>query len=171
MKKRYKVILYSTITFFIIYFLVKKSIIDLNILHENHINFITINSVFAGFLFTSLGIMLSLAFNEALIKLERTTIMDSIYVNIILGILFSISSIIISISNLLLDFTNVKLVVIQEVFKYFMPTLELTLLLLTIFQFVLSVNNTRFVIRIVRNNIRKKFPDKESMKKTLDKIK
>lgn len=61
-----------------------------------HINILTINSVFAGFLFTSLGIMISILDKERISKLDKAGYMDNYFNAIYIGLFFHIISIIMS---------------------------------------------------------------------------
>ncbi|MCX0397429.1 hypothetical protein QTH53_01930 [Clostridium perfringens] len=140
--------------------------LDLNIIKQNEFNFITINTVFAGFLFTSLGIMAGFTSNNALNKFERIKTMDSIYLNILLGISFSVISIIISICKIIFTF-NITINWINNI----VSIIEIYFMILTIVQFVISVKCTYFAITVVRSDVKKNLPSKESIQETLKKIK
>lgn len=170
MLKKIKYVCYVAILFILIY-LTNKGITDVSIIRNNHFNFITVNSIFGGFLFTSLGIIMSLYTNELLVKLERTSIMNDIYIDIYAGIIFSVVSIAISITSLLINVTKIQNIIVKNFLLFTMPTLELYFLIISLAQFVLSVNDIKFIIRTVRLNIKKNFLSKESINKTLEKIK
>lgn len=59
-----------------------------------HFNLITINSIFAGFLYTNYSLLLSLADKELIKKLQNTSIIDKRNSHILNGILCSIISIV-----------------------------------------------------------------------------
>lgn len=140
--------------------------LDLEDIKNNTFNFITINTVFAGFLFTSLGIIAGFTSNTALNKFERIKTMDSIYLNILLGIGFSLVSIIISICKIIFVFN------ITEIWLNTMiDIVEVYFMILTIIQFIISVKCTYFAISVVRTDVKSNFPSKKSIQKTLDKIK
>ncbi|WWU66149.1 hypothetical protein QJR26_07180 [Clostridium baratii] len=140
--------------------------LDLEDIKNNTFNFITINTVFAGFLFTSLGIIAGFTSNTALNKFERIKTMDSIYLNILLGIGFSLVSIIISICKIIFVFN------ITEIWLNIMiDIIEVYFMILTIIQFIISVKCTYFAISVVRTDVKSNFPSKKSIQKTLDKIK
>ncbi|WP_288478082.1 hypothetical protein [uncultured Clostridium sp.] len=162
-----KKILFFYICVFIILFIAStNNYLDLNVIKNNEFNFITINTVFAGFLFTSLGIIAGFSSNSALNKFERIKTMDSIYLNIILGICFSLISIIISICKVIFIF-DVTIIWINKL----IDMIQIYFMFLTIIQFIISVKCTYFAISVVRLDIKKNFPSKESIKETLDKIK
>ena len=79
--------------------------VDFNIIAENQFNIMTMNTVFAGFLFTSLGIIAGFSDNVSIRKFERIKTMDNIYNNILKGIIFSILSIVIGLIIVLFDFS------------------------------------------------------------------
>lgn len=149
----------------IILFLHQKSLIDLDFISQNHFNFITVSSVFAGFLFTSLGLIVGFHSNNSIKKFERIDTMDRIYSNILLGIIFSIISIAIAILCLIVNVNVPKLV------REIVLCLEINFLILTVVQFVISVKCTYFAINVVRQDVKKNLPSKDSMNETIKKIK
>ncbi|SKA89792.1 hypothetical protein SAMN05428976_11359 [Clostridium sp. USBA 49] len=170
MLKKLKYFIYVALLF-ILFYLINNEILDISVIKNNHFNLITVNSIFAGFLFTSLGVIMSLYSNELLVKLERTSIMNDIYVDIFTGIVFSVISIIISVANSFISIDNITNNNLKYFFSNIMLVLELYFLLVAILQFIISVNDTRFIIKTVRLNLKKHFPSKENINKTLDKIK
>ncbi|MCR6516451.1 hypothetical protein M4I33_16465 [Clostridium sp. LY3-2] len=160
-----KIIIYLCVLI-LLFIASRENLLNLDVVKQNEFNFITINTVFAGFLFTALGIIAGLSSNGALNKFERIKTMDSIYLNILLGIIFSLVSIVISIGKLIFNI-EIDTFWIKDLFDI----LEVYFLILTIVQFVIAVKCTYFAINTVRNNIKKSFPSKESMQRTLNKIK
>lgn len=59
---------------------------------SNHINILTVNSIFAGFLFTSLGIIAGFMDKEKISNLDKNGYMDKYYNSIYLGLIFHIAS-------------------------------------------------------------------------------
>lgn len=59
---------------------------------NNHINILTVNSIFAGFLFTSLGIIAGFMDKEKISNLDKNGYMDKYYNSIYLGLIFHITS-------------------------------------------------------------------------------
>lgn len=146
--------------------------LDLKIIAENQFNIITVNTVFAGFLFTSLGIIAGFSNNASIRKFERIKTMDNIYNNILSGIIFSILSIVIGLIIVLFNFNFIiKNLFIYNILKSIGYISELFFLIMTITYFSLSVKNTFFAISVVRADIKSKLPNQEDVKKILDKIK
>ncbi len=78
-------------------------------LYENqdiHFNVASINAIFAGFLFTSFGILLSLLSKDSVKRLWDNGYMDCVCNSIILGIFFHIASIIFSLPGIFDLLTN-----------------------------------------------------------------
>lgn len=146
--------------------------LDLKIIADNQFNIITVNTVFAGFLFTSLGIIAGFSNNTAIRKFERIKTMDNIYNSILMGIVFSILSIAIGLIIVLFNFSFIiKSLYIYNVLKSIGYIFELFFLIMTIIYFSLSVKNTFFAISVVRLDIKSKLPNQENVQKILDRIK
>lgn len=76
-----------------VYLSLKFNLIDTkDIDSDNHINILTVNSIFAGFLFTSLGILAGFMDKEKISNLDKNGYMDKYYNSIYLGLIFHISS-------------------------------------------------------------------------------
>ncbi|WP_142311607.1 MULTISPECIES: hypothetical protein [Bacillus cereus group] len=91
-----------------------------NINRDFHINFLTINSVFAGFLFTGLGIVASIADKDRILKLDRAGYMDNYYNAIYIGLIFHVVSIVIaSLSIIVIEISDIKTLVAIEQFAMF----------------------------------------------------
>ncbi|CAM2077752.1 MAG: hypothetical protein NSGCLCUN01_01940 [uncultured Clostridium sp.] len=146
--------------------------IDFNIIAENQFNIMTINTVFAGFLFTSLGIIAGFSDNTSIRKFERIKTMDNIYNNILKGIIFSILSIVIGLIIVLFNFSFlIKNLFLYNILKSTGYIFELFFLMLAIIYFSLSVKYTFFAISVVRADIKSQLPNQEDVRKILDKIK
>lgn len=149
-----------------------KGGIDFDIIAENQFNIITVNTVFAGFLFTSLGIVAGFSDNASIRKFERIDTMDNIYNNILKGIIFSIVSIVIGLIIVVINFEYIiKDVFIYNILKSTGYIFELFSLIITIIYFCLSVKHTFFAISVVRLEIKSKLPNQEKIQKILEKIK
>lgn len=84
------------------YILTKNNIIaSVNITTDLHFNILTINSIFAGFLFTSLGIMVSLSDKPRISKLDIGGYMDNYYNAIYTGLFFHIFSTLIALLEIM----------------------------------------------------------------------
>lgn len=111
-----------------------------NIDKDFHFNILTINSLFAGFLYTSLGIMASIMDKERIARLDKAGYMDNYYNGIYMGLFFHIISIIIAVLSILITKLNFELLVITE---------QLSMLAGIIF-FIKSVANILKIIGKVR---------------------
>lgn len=171
MNKKIYIISYLLILLGLVALALNK-MLDIDFITSNHFNIITISTVFAGFMFTSLGIIIGFNSNQAIRKFERISTMDKIYKNIIIGIIFSIISVCIS---LVLVIVKVDVLPetnsIKSVIGVVAIVLELYFLILTIVQFVIYVKHTYFAISVVRQDIKSKLPTKEDMEETLKQIK
>ena len=152
--------------------LTNKESIDINF------NLITVNSIFAGFLFSSITFLIGITGSKTIDTLERITYMDKVYSNLILGFISSIISIIISlmcifiIPNLMkIDFV-IKSKVLYFIIGEMIPITSLILLIYTIIKFLLSMKHITFIISSIRRKIMKRNPvDKDSIERTLNEIK
>lgn len=83
---------------------IQQGIININNIDNSfHISLLTINSVFSGFLFTSLGIMVSIADKERISVLDKAGYMDNYYNSIYLGIIFHVISAVIALILILFE--------------------------------------------------------------------
>lgn len=162
------IILYLLILLFLVILTFKNSL-DFSLIGSNQFNLITVSTVFAGFLFTSLGIVAGLYSNSTLKKFERISTMDRIHGNIILGIIFSLISVIFSLGIIFIkiDPNNSWANYISKIANI----TQIYFLILTIVQFSISVRCTYFAIKVVRSDMKKSLPSKEDMQETLKKIK
>lgn len=78
-----------------------------------HLSILTINSIFAGFLFTNLGIMVSMSDRERISKLDKAGYMDNYYNSIFIGLFFHVVSICISLIIIILPGFGENLFLIQ----------------------------------------------------------
>ncbi len=155
------------------YFLIVKGKINLSILTNttdlsNHFNFITVNSVFVGFLFSSLSLILGLSGTSSIIRLEKAGFMENIYRNISMGIFLSFISIICSLSMIFLKNYIIK---IPLMFYIVVPSIELLSLLLTLIVFFKATRDVWFIIKIIRNKIKKSIPSDDDLNETIRLIK
>lgn len=168
MKISKKVIILYLIVLLSLIIVTLKGNLNLNIIEDNQFNLITVSTIFAGFLFTSLGIVAGFYSNEVIKKFERIPTMDKIHGNIIIGIIFSLISVVLSLFIIFINLDNIFGG--NEISKW-INVLEVYFLILTVIQFSISVNCTYFVIKAVRLDIKKKLPKKEEIDEVLKKIK
>lgn len=177
-KKNYLVFIIITIIFLLfIYF----KVISLDMLSGKdgitiQFDLITINSVFAGFLFSSLALLVGASATKTIIILERTNQMENIYRNITNGLISSLTSIIISLvcifivpsiekNNIMINNSTIF------IDKTLLPALVLLLIMFTIASFIIATNDVNFIIKSVRRKGSQNVPSKESIEKTLKSIK
>ena len=113
----------------------------LNVETDFHIKILTINSVFAGFLFTSLGIMISILDKERITRLDKAGYMDNYFNAIYIGLFFHILSI--SMSLILVITPGV------DVYGFLTKTEQISLFMGVSF-FVKSVINVLQIVKMVR---------------------
>ena len=88
----------SNIFIFVIFLMIVYLSLKFNLINtkeidgSNHINILTVNSIFAGFLFTSLGILAGFMDKEKISNLDKNGYMDKYYNSIYLGLIFHITS-------------------------------------------------------------------------------
>lgn len=108
-----------------------------------HINILTINSIFAGFLFTSLGIMIGILDKERISRLDKAGYMDNYFNAIYIGLFFHVISILISLILVITPGMEIN---------QLLTKLEQTTLFLGISFFVKSIINVLKIIKMVREN-------------------
>lgn len=172
-KKKIKFLSVLVIFSAIYYFLIYINKIDLSMLTKpndlsNHFNFITVNSVFVGFLFSSLSMIVGLSGMDSIVRLEKGGFMENIYENITYGITFSFISIICS---LIMIFLKDSLNNFYFFVNVIIPSIELLGLLLTIIVFLKSVKDIKLIIKIVRKKVKKLIPQDEDLQETLKLLK
>ncbi|WP_080872536.1 hypothetical protein [Oceanobacillus timonensis] len=106
-----------------------------------HVRILTINSVFAGFLFTSLGIMISILDKERILKLDKAGYMDNYFNAIYIGLFFHVLSISMSL----------LLIIIPGIDNHgFLIRTEQIFLFMGVSFFVKSIINVLNIIKMVR---------------------
>ena len=124
------------------YFFVYFDVIEVTGIDKSfHLDMLTINSMFAGFLFTSLGIMISILDKERIKKLDKSGYMDN-YINAIyIGLAFHVISIICSLLLIIFSETTIDI--------WLMYAEQLSLLIGVSF-FIKSILNVLQIISMVR---------------------
>lgn len=143
-RNKYNILLLSAYLLFC-YYSVSRGFIDTQYKDNSfHISLLTINTVFSGFLFTSLGIMVSIVDKSRIAALEKGGYMDNYYNSIYFGIVFHVLSAFISLLNIMFSYIrDVTLLLYIE---------QLALLGGVIF-FIKSVYNIFRIVGKVRNSI------------------
>lgn len=135
--------------------LICKGIIDISILLGKdkgiHFNLLTVSSIIGGFMFSGLGLLVGVSGNKLMKELDRAQLMDSIYNNVIAGILFSVISIIFA---LIMIFN----IFIMDIAKKYIVSVEIIALALGIVCFFLSVIDLKFIIASIHEK-NKVIPD------------
>lgn len=179
--RKSKYIKYILILMLIVLFFsaIKINVINVDILSGKdsasiHFNLITVNSIFAGFLFSSLALLIGLNSTKTLIVLERTNRMESIYKNITRGLMSSIISIVLSLICIFIIPNIEKISLVNKlplITKKFIPGLVLLFIIFTIVSFLIATRDIKFIISSVRRKSTQNTPSKESIQKTLESIK
>lgn len=134
-------------------------------------NIITVNSVFAGFMFTSLSMLISVVFSDTVKRLERASLMDEVYRNILCGIYCSLLSIGFALIIIFIlpnaSFKGVLYDLVNKAVPFFM----VYTLVLSILCFLYSVLDVRFIIKDLRRRINKGTVTEERKREILKKIK
>ncbi|WKY44193.1 hypothetical protein Q5O14_16440 [Eubacteriaceae bacterium ES2] len=143
--------LYYSIPIIILTLLFAAKKIDLsNLLNSNitdfQFNIITINSIFAGFLFTGLSIIIGVSDKESLKFLFRANRMSKIYKNIYLGIISNLLSMLLCI----LVITNISFLIID-----IMVLLELILIVIGVLSLIVSIYHIRKLIKYISEENKK----------------
>lgn len=128
-----------------------------------HFNLLTVNAIIAGFMFTSLGLMVSVSGHFMIKELERANHMSRVYNNIIAGIVCTVISILIS---LIFIFSIIDLATsIAEV----LASAEIIGLVLGVITLAISMIDLKFVINIFRQDENNKISD-ELIQRLKDKM-
>lgn len=133
--------------FFILisYLCIRYDVVDAKKFNRNvHLDILTINSIFAGFLFTSLGIMVGFADKEIIAKRDKNGYMDKYYNSIYIGLMFLILSIIFAVVGFAYPTVNN--------FYWYLVVEQLTLIGGIIF-FIRSVVSILKIIQKIRSNL------------------
>lgn len=140
----------SNIFVFFFFVLIAYLCINFNLLSKetflrsDHLDILTINSIFAGFLFTSLGIMVSFSDKKAIADKDKNGYMDKYYNSIYIGLLFLIISILFAVSGF--AFPQVNNI------SWFLTIEQLTLIGGIIY-FIRSCWNVLKIIQSIRSNL------------------
>jgi len=112
-------------------------------------NFLSVNSIFAGFLFTSLGIIASILDKEIIVFLDERGYLDGYINGIVIGLIMHITSAIteLMVNNIDMNITlDTEVLINQIVFMF---------LVAGIVFFIKSLFNILKLIKIIRNQNKK----------------
>lgn len=143
-------------------------------------NIITINSVFAGFMFTSLSILIGVLSSDTIKRLEKASLMEEIYKNIFCGIYCSLLSIVFSLVAIFIGPNVLSYLSLQKqsvlngslinIVTSVIPFLMIYTLILSILCFLGSVIDVKFIIKDLRKRLNKGSISEESKREVLKKI-
>lgn len=119
-------------------------------------NIINFNAIISGFMFTSLGIILSTADGKVMKYLATSTIVDKMYINIVFGIWAGIFSIALS---LLMIFIN------ENIFEYLKNIIPMVLIISIIFTLQCFIKSTKDIWYIIRQTRQKALNEKISQER------
>lgn len=144
---------------------------------SNLFNIITVNSVFAGFLFTAITFFVGVSNTKTIETLERINYMEKVYDNLVDGFLSSIISIVLCIINIFIIPQLLKIESINSlgisiyIFNKIIPILILSFLGHTIINFIFAINHLKLIIKSIRRKLLMEAPSKDSVENTLKEIK
>lgn len=182
-KKIIKGIIISTIVMSILYLTGAINLTSLVDSNNSEIcwNIITINSVFAGFMFTSLSMLISVITSDTIKRLERASLMEEVYKNILCGVYCSLISItfaliiIFILPNLFIYLSTQEKSILKEIGnsigEKLIPFLMIHTMILSILCFLGSVLDVSFIIKDLRKKINKSSISEENKREILKKIK
>lgn len=145
-------------------------IINVNFIKTSHFNLITVNSVFIGFLFTSLSMIIGFLDQKIIQIYNMTDNLEKVYSNIEKGIEFSLSSIVIAILNLIIFEKYIKSYrIISSLYS-----LEVLLVIIAIYYLFNVMKSLKILVESIRIGKKKEFDRNkanEEMGKLFDKNK
>lgn len=133
------------ILFFLIFVFLNKNIISTDdALLFTHVDLLTINSIFIGFLFTTLGVIVGFLSNKRIVNLDRSGYMDEYYNTIYFGLFFFIISTICGILGIFINTLeqNQKLILTEQIS-----------IIIGISFFIKAIINLATIIRRVRESL------------------
>lgn len=155
----------SEICLVTIIFIIALNFNFINTLEKNEstqFNIITINSIIAGFLFTSLSILLSVSDKLIIKRLYNINLVDDIILNLCFGIVSSLISIVLAICIIFINLYD-----FQKYFCY----IEINMILISVLFFILSVFDILFILKAIKKQIKKEDEKKvANVKETLKKF-
>ncbi|MCL2572399.1 MAG: hypothetical protein FWE11_08335 [Defluviitaleaceae bacterium] len=156
MKKQF---FYIIIPLLLIILLQVTCVFDVSIITEAHLNLIiTVSSIFAGFLFSGLSIILGFGANKTIVTLIRVGVMNHLYFQLGAGIVFSLATVAASALALVFERSSAsRTIVVHIAVIYF--------LFVAIIFFLLSTKRIFIIIKSSHNEIANKYPGMEDKRR------
>lgn len=131
-----------------------------------HFSIITINSIFAGFLYTNYSLLLGLSDSELIKRLKSSSLIEKRNRHILSGILSAVISVIVGLIIVVLEL-DLKVVAQKRINDFFVEA-ELLYMALAILFFLLSIKEIHVLIRTVNESQNKKSKEElEEIKKNM----
>lgn len=121
---------------------IKLDIFEVDDISGLQFNIITVNSIIAGFLFTSLGIIISSSEKKIIKDLYNISILDNIMYNLTIGIGSSLLSIVMAILVLFVKFL--------EDIEHIIYLVQINLVVISIVFFCLAFLDTIFILKAIK---------------------
>ncbi len=180
--KKYKYYILPLVLIFVTLILNSIGAIDLNSLTGDnkdsvHFNLITVNSIFAGFLFTAITFFVGINTTKTIEVLERIDYMDKVYKNLNMGFIASLISIMLSLITIFILPTIVEIswikefIFIEYILLTIVPIIIIDSLIYTIIKFLIALKHLNFIISSIRRKAKLNAPSKDSVEETLKRIK
>lgn len=146
---------------------ISSQFMQIDFVKSNHFNLITINSVFIGFLFTSLSILLGFL-NESIVQLfEEAGTLKNVYLSIENGISCSLCSIVISLLNILFSEKYIlNKIVINSLYGF-----EIMFIGISIYYLFFTLKNLKIVVNSINIDRKNRRKEDEADKEVEDLIK
>ncbi|MEG0857919.1 MAG: hypothetical protein RSG52_15750 [Terrisporobacter sp.] len=139
--------------------------LDFSFVGDNHFNFITVASVLAGLLFTSLSMMMGFLNNEIMRIFERADLLKDVYSRMILSINLDIFFIIFSLINIVLF----EQVISDKVIMNLVYAIELAIIVYSLYVTLLVVNDIKVIVNSIHIDNKNKV-ETEDANQVLDNI-
>lgn len=146
-----------------------------------HFNLLTVSSIVAGFMFTNLGVLISVSDHDFIKKLRTTTIIENKNERIIKGIIFNILSMFISLIFILelekiffladrvLNAINIDFIISSYLINY-LAIFGITSLIMGFLYFAKSVKDINVVLKAIQKNNKKEKLSDEVIKELKNNI-
>lgn len=155
------------VTLIFVITVVLSQIVEISFIEENHFNLITVNSVFIGFLFTSLSILLGFL-NEKIVQFfEKAGALQDVYRSIENGISYSLFSILLSFINLMFSEKFLK----QKMVLNSLYGFEITFIIIALYFLFRTLYYLKIIINSIQIDKKKETETEKADKELKDVIK